>query len=144
MKMLKPYYVKEEGKHIRVVLAYQYFSLLMDDEVYHFVPLEAREIRINRDTQQIENENDVFVFQKGKKYNRIILSDLIKVNDFQEHLSTILSPYIIMSQTDEKEDNIDHVIMELERSNLLRLIDRALEEHNPENFHLYTTILNEM
>ncbi|SFM24165.1 IDEAL domain-containing protein [Gracilibacillus orientalis] len=144
VKMLKPYYVKEEGKHIRVVLAYQYFSLLMDDEVYHFVPLEAREIRINRDTQQIENENDVFVFQKGKKYNRIILSDLIKVNDFQEHLSTILSPYIIMSQTDEKEDNIDHVIMELERSNLLRLIDRALEEHNPENFHLYTTILNEM
>ncbi len=116
----------------------------MDDEVYHFVPLEAREIRINRDTQQIENKNDVFVFQKGKKYNRITLSDLIKVKDFQEHLSTILSPYIIVSETDEKKDNIDHVIMELERSNLLRLIDRSLDDKNPENFLLYTTKLNEM
>ncbi|WP_331460441.1 IDEAL domain-containing protein [Gracilibacillus suaedae] len=144
VKMLKPYYVKEEGKHIRVVLAYQYFSLLMDDEVYHFVPLEAREIRINRDTQQIQNKNDVFVFQKGKKYNRITLSDLIKVKDFQEHLSTILSPYMIMSQTDDNTDNIDHVIMELEKSNLLRLIDRALDDKNPESFHLYTTKLNEM
>ncbi|WP_228552414.1 IDEAL domain-containing protein [Gracilibacillus salitolerans] len=144
MKMLKPYYVKEEGNYIRVVLAYQYFSLLMDDEVYHFVPLEAREIRINRDTQQIENKNDVFVFQKGKKYNHITLSDLMKVKDFQEHLSTILSPYIIVSETDEKKDNIDHVIMELERSNLLRLIDRSLDDKNPENFLLYTTKLNEM
>ncbi|MGP4041392.1 IDEAL domain-containing protein [Gracilibacillus sp. D59] len=144
VKMLKPYYVKEEGKYIRVVLAYQYFSLLMDDEVYHFVPLEAREIRINRDTQHIENKNDVFVFQKGKKYNRITLADLIKVKDFQQHISTILSPYMIMSETDEKNDNIDHVIMELERSNLLRLIDRALDDKNPEDFHLYTTKLNEM
>ncbi|QGH34032.1 IDEAL domain-containing protein [Gracilibacillus salitolerans] len=144
VKMLKPYYVKEEGNYIRVVLAYQYFSLLMDDEVYHFVPLEAREIRINRDTQQIENKNDVFVFQKGKKYNHITLSDLMKVKDFQEHLSTILSPYIIVSETDEKKDNIDHVIMELERSNLLRLIDRSLDDKNPENFLLYTTKLNEM
>lgn len=142
--MLKPYYVKEEGKYIRVVLAYQYFSLLMDDQVYHFVPLEAREIRINRQTQQIENKEDVFVFQKGKKYNRINLSDLMKVKDFQEHLSSILSPYMVMSKTDEKMANIDHVIMELERRNLLRLIDRALDENNEERFQLYTTKLNEM
>ncbi|UOQ50654.1 IDEAL domain-containing protein [Gracilibacillus caseinilyticus] len=144
MKLLKPYYVKEEGKYIRVVLAYQYFSLLMDDEVYHFVPLEAREIRINRDTQQIENKEAVFVFQKGKKYNRMTLSDLMKVKDFQQHLSTILSPYMIVSEQEEEGHNIDHVIMELERSNLLRLIDNALDDLNEEKFDLYTTKLNEM
>ncbi|WP_244535157.1 IDEAL domain-containing protein [Gracilibacillus kekensis] len=144
MKMLKPYYVKEEDKYIRVVLAYQYFSLLMEDEVYHFLPLEAREIRINRKTQTIENQDAVFVFQKGKQYNRITLADLMKVKDFQQHLTTILSPYIIMNESEEKTDNIDHVIIELERSNLLRLIDRALDEKNPTNFQLYTTKLNEM
>ncbi|GAE95087.1 hypothetical protein JCM21714_4296 [Gracilibacillus boraciitolerans JCM 21714] len=145
VKMLKPYYVKEEDKYIRVVLAYQYFSLMMDGEVYHFVPpLEAREIRINRGTQKIENKDAVFVFQKGKQYRRISLADLMKVKDFQQHLSSILSPYMIMPQTEVKKDNIDHVIMELERSNLLRLIDRALDEKNIETFQLYTTTLKEM
>ncbi len=99
VKMFKPYYVKEEGNYIRVMLAYQYFSLLMDEKVYHFVPLEAREIRINRDTQEIENKDAVFVFQKGKKYNRITLEDLMKIKDFEDHLSIVLSSYMVMPQT---------------------------------------------
>ncbi|MDX8044579.1 IDEAL domain-containing protein [Gracilibacillus sp. S3-1-1] len=144
VKMLKPYYVKEEEKYIRVVLAYQYFSLLMVDEIYHFVPLEGREIRFNRVTQQIENEQDVFVFQKGNKFNRIMLADLMKVKDFQEHLNPILNPYMIQSLTDEKNDQIDQVIMALERTNLLRLIDQSLDEQNEEKFQLYTKILNDM
>ena len=43
VKMLKPYYVKEDERFIRVVLAYQYFSLLIDEELYQFVPMEARD-----------------------------------------------------------------------------------------------------
>ncbi len=144
VKMFKPYYVKEEGNYIRVMLAYQYFSLLMDEKVYHFVPLEAREIRINRDTQEIENKDAVFVFQKGKKYNRITLEDLMKIKDFEDHLSIVLSSYMVMPQTKNKKDNIDHAIMELERNNLLRLIDKALDERDQAKFQLYTTKLNEM
>ncbi|WP_066192234.1 MULTISPECIES: IDEAL domain-containing protein [Gracilibacillus] len=144
VKMLKPYYIKEEQEYIRVVLAYQYFSLLMDEEVYHFVPLEAREIRIKRDTQQIENKEAVFVFQKGKQFHRIHLADLMKVKDFQQHLSTILSPYMMLPKPEEKKDNIDQVIMELERTNLLRLVDQALDEQNEAHFYLYTNKLTEM
>lgn len=144
VKMLKPYYVKEEKTQIRVVLAYQYFSLSMDDELYYFVPMEAREIRINRETQQIENKDAVFVFQKGKQYHRISLAELMMVKDFKEHLASILNPYIVMSNEDIEQNNINQVIMELERSNILRLIDRALDEKNEENFQWYTTKLNEM
>ncbi|WP_163538864.1 IDEAL domain-containing protein [Gracilibacillus sp. YIM 98692] len=144
IKLFKPYYVKEEGEYIRVVLAYQYFSLLMDDEVYQFVPLEGREIRIHRETQEIENKDAVFVFQKGKRYNRIVLSDLMKIKEFQQHLNTILSPYTVMQQSQEKEHQINDVIIELERHNLLRLIDRALDEQNKEDFYFYTSILNKM
>nr|WP_239588314.1 IDEAL domain-containing protein [Gracilibacillus alcaliphilus] len=142
--MLKPYYIKEEKDYIRVVLAYQYFSLLMDEEVYHFVPLEAREIRINRETQQIENQEAVFVFQKGKQFHRISLADLIKMRDFKQHLLNILSPYIVIPQTNEKKDNIDQVIIELERTNLLRLIDQALDAKDEMKFLLYTGKLSEM
>lgn len=144
VKMLKPYYVKEEKTRIRVVLAYQYFSLSMDDELYYFVPMEAREIRINRETQQIENKDAVFVFQKGKQYHRISLAELMMVKDFKEHLASILNPYIVMSSEDIEQHNINQVILELERSNILRLIDRALDEKNEENFQWYTTKLNEM
>lgn len=144
VKMLKPYYVKEEKTRIRVVLAYQYFSLSMDDELYYFVPMEAREIRINRETQQIENKDVVFVFQKGKQYHRISLAELMMVKDFKEHLASILNPYIVMSSEDIEQHNINQVILELERSNILRLIDRALDEKNEENFQWYTTKLNEM
>ncbi|MFC4401799.1 IDEAL domain-containing protein [Gracilibacillus xinjiangensis] len=144
IKMFKPYYVKEEGKYIRVVLAYQYFSLLMDEKVYHFVPLESREIRINRETKEIENKDAVFVFQKGKKYNRISLVDLLKVKDFQQHLSQILTPYISLQKPMEKTDHIDYIIMELERNNLLRLIDKSLDEKDIDKFRFYTTKLIEM
>ncbi len=144
IKTFKPYYVKEEGNYIRVVLAFQYFSLLMDDKVYQFVPLESREIRINRETQAIENKDAVFVFQKGKKYNRITLRDLMRVKDFQDHLSKILSPYMILTQPKEKRDEIDYVIMELEKINLLRLIDLALDEKDQIKFNLYTEKLLEI
>lgn len=136
--------MKEEEKCIRVVLAYQYFSLSLDDKVYQFVPLESREIRINRETQKVENEQDVFVFQKGKEYSRVALSELLKLDDFITHLNSIIHPYLNGDTTPIKEEQIDKVIMQLEKENLKRLIDRALENNNYEQFMKYTNKLNEM
>ncbi|MRH41952.1 IDEAL domain-containing protein [Aquibacillus halophilus] len=144
VKMLKPYYVKEESDCIRVVLAYQYFSLLLDDKVYQFVPLESREIRINRETQKVENEQDVFVFQKGKEYSRVALSELLKLSDFLTHLNSILQPYLNGDTTPIETDEIDQVIIALERENLKRLIDMALEDKDYKDFKKYTDKLNEM
>ncbi|WP_186580772.1 IDEAL domain-containing protein [Aquibacillus kalidii] len=144
VKMLKPYYVKEEEEAIRVVLAYQYFSLSLDDKVYQFVPLESREIRINRKTQKVENEQDVFVFQKGKEYSRVALSELLKLSDFVNHLDSIVHPYLNGDKTPLKDEKVDQVIIELEKENIKRLIDHALEERNYSKFMDYTEILNKM
>ncbi|ENH98376.1 hypothetical protein J416_00274 [Gracilibacillus halophilus YIM-C55.5] len=144
IKMFKPYYVKEEGHYIRVVLAYQYFSLSLDDQIYHFVPLESREIRMNRVTHEIENQQDVFVFQKGKSYNHMKLAELMQIPDFQEHLAYILNPYMMVTDNQQREDEIDQVIFELERMNLIRLIDQSLDEKNYEDFLYYSSKLNEM
>lgn len=144
IKTFKPYYVKDDGDQIRVVLAYQYFSIVIKDIVFHFVPLEAREIRINRITQKIENKNDIFVFQNGKKYENITVSDLMKIKDFQLHLASILSPYIVMAKLDVNHDEINDVIMELEKNNIHRLIDQALDEENEADFMKYTELLKNM
>lgn len=144
IKTFKPYYVKDDGDQIRVVLAYQYFSIVIKDIVFHFVPLEAREIRINRITQKVENKNDIFVFQNGKKYENISVSDLMKIKDFQLHLASILSPYIVMAKLDVNHDEINDVIMELEKNNIHRLIDQALDEENEADFMKYTELLKNM
>lgn len=136
--------MKDDGDFIRVVLAYQYFSIVINEIVFHFVPLEAREIRINRMTQKIENKRDIFVFQNGKKYENISVAELMKIKDFQLHLASILSPYIVMAKPDVTHDEINDVIMELEKSNILRLIDKALDEGNEQDFIKYTNLLNHM
>ncbi|GAA0285788.1 ERCC4-related helicase [Gracilibacillus halotolerans] len=144
IKTFKPYYVKDDGDHIRVVLAYQYFSIVINEIVYHFVPLEAREIRINRITQKVENKNDIFVFQNGKKYESISVANLMRIKDFQLHLASILSPYMVLTKMDVTHDEINAVIMELEKSNIHRLIDQALDEKNEADFLKYTELLKNM
>lgn len=52
VKMLKPYYIKTEEEYVRVILAYQYFSVVINKKVYQFIPVEANEIRINRKTKK--------------------------------------------------------------------------------------------
>ncbi|QDP41301.1 IDEAL domain-containing protein [Radiobacillus deserti] len=142
VKMLKPYYIKEEDECLRVVLAYQYFSLLLDNKVYQFVPLESREIRVNRDTQKVENQDDIFVFQRGKEYSRVALADLLKLNDFLTNLNAIIDPYINNDRTLIKEADVDEVIAQLEKENLKRLIDEALEKNDQEQFITLTNQLN--
>ncbi|MDC3412188.1 IDEAL domain-containing protein [Aquibacillus sp. 3ASR75-11] len=130
VKMLKPYYVKEDRDCVRLVLAYQYFSLLLDNKLYQFVPLESREIRINRETHKVENEDDIFVFQKGKDYHRVSLSDLIKQTDFLTHLHSIVQPYLAKTNHLIELEESEKIVEELERSNLYRLIDKALDERD--------------
>lgn len=42
VQLMKPFYTKLEGDRIKLVFAYQYFSVKKDDELFHFIPVEAR------------------------------------------------------------------------------------------------------
>lgn len=134
VQMLKPFYVKQEENCIRIMLAYQYFSIQLDGKLYHFVPVEGREIVINRDTKRIENTNDVLVFQKGKHMIQVSIKELIDLPDFLTHVNSIAIRYL-KKKKPISLTKVDRVIHELEKENAKRLIDQTLDNRDSTRFN---------
>lgn len=146
VKMLKPYYVKTEEKYIRIILAYQYFSIIMNKKVYQFIPVKSTEVRINRKTKKIENIDDVFAFQKGKEVLTISMSQLVSIPGFLEMLHRIAESYYLPEDTETVSDHqraLDQLITELEYENVRRLIDKAIDNGDKEAFLELTNALND-
>ncbi|MEC5422882.1 IDEAL domain-containing protein [Virgibacillus sp. C22-A2] len=144
VKMLKPYYIKAEENHVRIVLAYQYFSVLINNKVYQFIPVEAKEIRINRKSQKVVNIDAKFAFQKGKDVIYVTMAELISIPDFLYQLNSIVESYyqfdVVLSK-DDKNNELSVLIDQLENQNLRRLIDKALDDKDKETFYLLTEFL---
>jgi len=135
VQLMKPFYTKYEGNSIKMVFAYQYFSIRKDDELFHFIPVEGKEIILNAQTLQVENLSEVFVFQKGNRFIRLPLYQLLLVSDIHSHLKTILEE---ANQIDTKEVSIEGtegIIQLLEQQNRERMIDFALETRDEELFN---------
>ncbi|MDY0393253.1 IDEAL domain-containing protein [Virgibacillus halophilus] len=139
VKMLKPYYIKADDRHIRIVLAYQSFAVVINNKVYQFIPVESKQIRINRVSGKVENIDAKFAFQKGKNVIYMSMAELISTPGFLMHLHTIAQPYL--KEAPNVEEN-EELIQELEMKNLRYLIDRALDERNEEKFDQLTKILH--
>lgn len=143
IKFMKPFYTKVANKKLRIVFAYQYFSILKDDEIFHFIPIEGKEIIINLENSQIENSSEVFVFQRGNRFIRLPLYQLFLVSNIQEFFNPILdqnsSDLSLTSSdlVDSKEVKIKtkEFISQLELENINHLIDIALDERNEEEFY---------
>src|SRR5699024_2810806 len=93
VKLLKPYYIKMNSEYIRVILAYQYFSLIINKKVYHFIPIEGQEILVNRKTKQVVNTETKFAFQNGKDIVYLTMKKLTTLEDFMNQLDDIIKPY---------------------------------------------------
>lgn len=140
VKMLKPYYIKMNSEYIRIILAYQYFSLLIDNKLYHFVPIEGREILINRKTRKVVNTETKFAFQKGKDIIYITMKKLTSLVDFMDQLSEIIKPYyenslVVYDDNLKLSDSTNQLIEKLEKDNIKRLIDMSLDEGDIDSFH---------
>ena len=137
VKMLKPYYIKADTEYVRVILAYQYFSVFINQQVYQFIPVEAKEIRIDRTTQKVKNIDAKFAFQKGKDVVYVSMSELISLPDFLHQLHEIAKPYYKKETTNKKETENENevIIKELEQQNIRRLIDKALDERDETAFY---------
>lgn len=132
VKMLRPYYIKADDDYIKVILAYQYFAVFVNKQVYQFVPIEAKEIRINRRTHQVDNIGARFAFQKGKDIIFLSMTELVSLPDFRIQLHAIAEPYYI-KKIESKGIPINEsasIISELERQNVKRLIDKALDKRD--------------
>lgn len=138
VNMLKPYYIKADKNHVRIILAYQYFSILINKQLYHYVPSEANEIKVNRQTKEIVNLEAKFAFQKGKDIVYLTMTELISLPDFLIQLYFIVESYYAQTQMDsieEENPETTAIIEELERQNIKRFIDKALDERDAEAFH---------
>lgn len=145
IKLLKPYYIKTDDEMVRVILAYQYFTMVINSEIYQFVPLDAKEVHVNRKTQKIENIDALFAFQKGKEIIHIPMSKLVMLPDFLDQVLSIAEPYFEQEQMDDEHQKIkeynEKVIKDLEKMNIKRLIDRALDEKDEETFKTLAKLL---
>lgn len=124
VQYMKPFYTKISGDKLRLVFAYQYFSILKENEIFHFIPIEGKEMIINLHTQQIENLSEVFVFQKGNRFIRLPLYQLLLITNVHEHLTPILEsatpklpqlPLVSSATVGE----IDQLIAEIEQKTLI-------------------------
>lgn len=143
IRRIEPFYTKRDGDRLKLVFAYQYFSILKDDELFHFIPVEGKEIIINLQTLQIENLSDVFVFQKSSRFIRLPLYQLLLVSNIHDHLQMILNDLELQDETKEAfvaaTEEVQNLLLELEESNRLRMIDYALENRDAELFKDLTT-----
>lgn len=138
IRRIEPFYTKRDGDRLKLVFAYQYFSILKDDELFHFIPVEGKEIIIDLKTLQIENLSDVFVFQKSSRFIRLPLYQLLLVSNIHDHLQMILNDLELEKETNSAfaiiSDETKTLMYELEEQNRLRMIDVALDTRNRELF----------
>lgn len=144
VQRMTPFYTKKEEFRLRLVFAYQYFSITKGDELFHFIPAEGKEIVINMKSLQVENLGEVFVFQRGNRFIRLPLYQLLLISDLHTHLNNILEGSIdadMEVQVELPEEVIVEaieLIESLERENRIRMIDYALETNNLQLFNELT------
>ncbi|MGE7622060.1 transcriptional regulator [Viridibacillus sp. NPDC096237] len=147
VQRMEPFYTKKEGNRLKLVFAYQYFSIIKEEELYHFVPVEGKEIVINLNNLQIENLSEVFVFQKGSRFIRLPLYQLLTVSNIHDHLQLIYDSLELNKEKDNKvqftstNKEVVDLITQLEQENKLRLIDQALAVRDETLFIILTNKL---
>src|SRR5699024_494916 len=146
VKMLKPYYIKMNSEYIKIILAYQYFTLLIDKKLYHFVPIEGREILINRKTKKVVNTETKFAFQKNKEIIYITMKKLTSLVDFMDQLGEIIKPYYenplaVYENDSTLSDSTNKLIRQLESDNVKRLIDKSLDDRDADTFNELVKLL---
>ncbi|CAM3134024.1 transcriptional regulator [Filibacter tadaridae] len=140
VQRMTPFFTSQEDFRLRLVFAYQYLSILKEGEVYQFVPTEGKEIVINMKSLQVENLGEVFVFQRGSRFIRLPLYQLLLISDLHTHLTFIIEgkvkmeidiPEVVLLEAIE-------IINRLEAENRLRMIDYALDNKNQLMFNELT------
>ncbi len=140
VQFMKPFYTKISGTKLRLVFAYQYFSITKDEEIFHFIPIEGKEMIVDLNSMQVENLSEVFVFQRGNRFVRLPLYQLLLVSNVHEHLMPLIenvSPHVkttLKQEVYEFNEEVEGIIHELEKTNLAHLIDVALASRNEELF----------
>ncbi|WP_042470955.1 hypothetical protein [Bacillus ndiopicus] len=138
IQFMKPLYTRVAGAKLCLVFAYQHLSIIKEDELFHFIPLDGKEMVVNLKTYKIENVSDVFVFQNGSRFIRIPLYQLLLISNMYDYLLPIIEEKLAGTATEDisqSDNETSSIIRELEGKNAERLIDYALSERNEAMFY---------
>lgn len=144
VQRMTPFFTRKEEFRLRLVFAYQYFSIVKGDELFHFIPTEGKEIVINMKSLQVENLGEVFVFQRGNRFIRLPLYQLLLISDIHTHLKSIMEGSLDVDMeiqvelTEEVLVESKELIESLEIENRHRMIDYALETNDLNLFNELT------
>ena len=144
VQRMTPFFTRKEEFRLRLVFAYQYFSIVKGDELFHFIPTEGKEIVINMKSLQVENLGEVFVFQRGNSFIRLPLYQLLLISDIHMHLKNIMEVSLDVDmevQVELAEEVLvesKELIESLETENRHRMIDYALETNDLNLFNELT------
>lgn len=145
---MKPFFTKYSGQNLRLVFAYQYLSIKKEEEIFHFVPIEGKEIHIDTKTRQISNLSEIFVFQRGNKFIRLPLYQFLIISNVFEHLNPIIDaniPKNALAATEIIEnEELEACIFQLEKNQLLKAIDDALDQREEKTFNDLVGKLNKL
>ncbi|WP_164218300.1 IDEAL domain-containing protein [Virgibacillus sp. YIM 98842] len=134
-KTFKPYHLEANDDYLYLVLAKSDFTILINNKEYQFIPLKAKKIKINLTNGQVDNPNDIFAFQRDNDIIYITLTRFLQMTDFLVELHRIAKPYCYPERKFYEIYDHEMVIDELERLNIKRLIDRALDERDRDSFY---------
>ncbi|WP_042222411.1 IDEAL domain-containing protein [Oceanobacillus manasiensis] len=136
IKSFLPFRIGLSSSAIYLKLSIGGFVVLVNGKEYHYVPLDATSIHVNRETGEVVNKDAIFVFQHGKEEKHISMYELLFQSDFLIHLQGFIKPYFSKKATSLWDnDELDILIDQLELANIKRSIDKALDERDEETFH---------
>ena len=142
VQRMTPFFTSQEDYRLRLVFAYQYFSIIKGGDVFQFIPSEGKEIVVNMKSLQVENLGEVFVFQRGNRFIRLPLYQLLLISDLHMHLTVILEGTLGIESQEQTLEVVSleaaGIIEQLEAENRLRMIDYALETDNVQLFDVLT------
>lgn len=130
VQYMQPILTTRTHTTLRFVFAYEHFIIRQHDQLFHFVPMEAKEMIINLHDMQIQNMTDIFVFCNDTQMIRLPLFQLMLISNIQQYLHVIIEKSKATPKHHQRKINVDALLNELEAENTNRLIDYALDTHN--------------
>ncbi|MEK4228946.1 IDEAL domain-containing protein [Solibacillus sp. FSL H8-0538] len=127
IQYLRPFHIKHTGDKLRLTFSNEQLTIAKDEQEFHFIAIEGKEMSIDLKTMQIENLSEVFVFQCGNRFIRLSLYQMAIISDLDKHLKPILD---MLPQTEVIETSTDEavaIVAELEKQQLMDAIDVALD-----------------
>lgn len=133
--ILKPCQVQVNRDYVFIFLKSRCFTVEINNKIYEFIPKKETRVIVNRKTGKIVNSDALLAFERDNCLVYKAISELTFMPEFLIEIYYIAKPYYKENQTKGLAYETDIIIKELERMNVKRLIDQALDDKDEKRFY---------